>query len=630
MASEKPTKSNEIDAKLCQAALEEMTVTGNQEYKWSTEADENDPVLELARELGKAGSKVGASVPSKLHYVHLEPMSAHFMQGVVAPVIVANIGSEGVVSCQLLEPMAGTRNPPDATFGVATILSKNQAHVFNRNMSALVIVNSGVASDVVVVQLQKLGKSRKAKGTDMRAKIEASADAMQAVRDLAKLYAVAEDQMLTRVVWWCQGRTSDLVNTIKQLNRSNPADYFGVANARIKQDMDMKTYLINVYQVLVSVVLSDKRLGEHQKALKDALTDFIAKKKLKGSFSTIGNGISTPAQWLQVILFCVVANVKKQQEKLDTKKQDNVVTLENVKEWLGSKLGPMMANVELLFTEEDPEETDYDPLIVRDDEEEEDVPKKTPKKPKTPKKRPVEEEVVEMDLDDTSKRVRFEEELNKELEEAALLCAPEIAEAERRQQEAEKRRQEEHEKLVKKLKADFDNPSVSDFAALAKQVSETRAWNSCGEMETFVPRLEVLSKEYLGARVNKSSPDKVAFSDLCRKMLLELHNVENLEDKKGFVQPNADSFKATRLNGQEDVYVIKGDRFTRVSAFCVYKKDAASVAKGGNPLGTKCVRSELSCSIVYFGDMTALGALQKRFQDHPVFGPNTTCVIIRE
>lgn len=623
MASEKPTKSNELDAELCQAALDEMLVTGNQEYTWSTEAtDENDSVLKLARVLGQAGSKLGANVlPSKLHYFHLEPMTAHFMQGVAAPVIVAHIGKEGVVSCQLLEPMAGARNPPEPTFSVATILSKNTYHVFNRTMSALVVVNSGMASHVVVVQLHKLGKSRKAAGTDMRAKIEASADAMQEVRALAKLYSVAEDQMLTRVVWWCQGRTTDLVTTIKQLHRANPADYFGLANARITKDTDVKAYLTNVYQVLASAVLSDKRLSDHQKALKDAYTKFI-KNKLKTQ-SAIVNGVWYASEWLQVILFCIVANAKKQQEEK--------VTLEKVKEWLGNKLGPMMAKVELLYKQEDPEETDVDPLIVtEEEEEEEDVPKKTPRKPKTPKKRQVEEEVVEMDLDDVSKRVRFEDEINKELEEAAMLCAPEIAEAERKQQEEAKRRQEEHDKLAEKLKADYGNAQVSDFGELAQKLSQTRAWNSCGEMDVFVPRLEVLSKEYLGPRVNKSSPDKVAFTDTCRKMLTELHNVENLEDKKGFVQTNADSCKATRLNGQDDVYVIKGDRFTRVSAFCVYKKDAASVAKGGNSLGTKCVRSELSCSIVYFGDLQALGALQKRFKDHPVFGPNTTSVIVRE
>lgn len=635
MSAEKPAK-NELDAELCQSALDDILVSGNSEYSWSTEAtDENDSVLKLARMLGQAGSKLGANVlPSKLRHLHMDPMSAQFMQGLTAPIIVANIGKEGVISVQLMEPMAGSRNPPEPTFSVATILTKNTYHVFNRNMPALSILNSGAPCHVVVVQLHKLGKSRKPAGTDMRAKIEANADAMQEVRALAKFYNIPDDQMLTRVVWWCQGRTTDLVTTIKQLFRTNPADYFGLTNARITKDVDVKAYLTNVCQVLTSAVLLDKRLGDHQKALKDAYSKFI-KNKLKIQTCYV-DGATTAAEWLQILLFCVVANVKKQQEEK--------TPLDKVKEWLGPKLGTMMAKVELLYQTLD-EETDIDPLIVTEEEEEgdeeEDVPKKrikqekAPRKPKSTKKRVVEEpsdpeptkkpQVVEMDLD--------EDKINQELEDISAFCATEIAEMHKKhkeEEEKERKRQEEHDKAVLRLKEQYSDPSVAEFGPLAKQLSETRSWMVCGDMDRFAPRLEVLSKVYLGPRVNAQSPNQAAFTDTCRKMLMSLHDVEALEDKKGFVQSSADNCISTRLNGQDDVYLIRGDRFTRVSAFCVYKKPADVVAKGASPFGSKCLRSEMALSIVYFGPIEALAALKQRFEAHPLFGANTTSVIMRQ
>ncbi len=640
MAETKTKSTGELDPVLCERARDELHTREAMSSQWELDKHQDSAVMQLVKALAGFGGKVGSNPqPKAVQCLRVGPNSFEDFpedksgNPLSFPLIVANLGSAQARVTQM-DPEGASRNPPVAVFNTPIVLEPLSFRVIVRKLPSLRIDTGGCAVDILVVQVQSGAKNKRAPAQDLRQKIASNEEAMAEIKKLAPVYQIPEDQMLVRVVWWLTGRQTNVVTGIKQLNRSKPAEYFDVCKARLSpKTTDLEKYLVNIANLLHTLVVTDVNLVKHGKELKDAYSKFC-KAKL-GFMNCTVEGLSvesSQALWFQVLLFCVVANVKLQHPE--------AITLEKVQELLGKKMEKMKTLLAKVFAyaerpdDEEPDdniivaesseeeaEEEREPIangspaiapsrFIEDEASEDDTPKEKPKKrkPKADKKPKAE------------KKPKSEGEPKKKLKKEPAPVEDDFdlgdglaEELDTEMKLIEKQLAQDHERYKANLEEAKTDMSFSEFGQLSQNLAQTRNLFRIGVSSVVKPRLEISLKEYLCMR----GTEKPTLAPAASKFIMDLMSVEQQEDKKSLVQLNPESCQDRVVAVNDDpnfhAYMVHGDRLARLAPFCVYHKDEASKAKG-SLYGSKFKVSELSTEVMYFGDVQILESLEKKLK----------------
>ena len=636
MAETKTKSTGELDPVLCERARDELQAREALSSQWELETNQDTAVMQLVKALAGFGGKVGSNPqPKAVECLRVGPNSArNFPESksdspLSFPLIVANLSSAQVRVTQM-DPEGAKRNPPVAVFNSPIVLEPQSFRVVHKKLPCLRVDTGASAVDILVVQVQSGAKNKRAPAQDLRQKIVSNEEAMAEIKKLAPVYQIPEDQMVVRVVWWLTGRQTNVVTGIKQLNRSKPADYFDVCKARVKAT-DLEKYLVNIANLLHTLVVTDANLVKHGKELKEAYSKFC-KAKLSFMNCTVEglNAESSQALWFQVLLFCVVANVKLQ--------HPDAITLEKVQELLGKKMEKMktlLAKVFAYADRPDDEEADENIIVaessseeedesvvndspalapsrfIEDEASEDDTPKEKPKKRK-PKEKKTKKPKAE--------KAKSEEEPKKKLKKEPAPVEDDFdlgdglaEELDTEMKIIEQQVANDHEKYKADLEQAKNDMSFTEFGPLSQNLAQTRNLFQIGVSSVVKPRLEISLKEYLCMR----GTDKPTLAPAASKFIMELMSVEQQEDKKSLVQPSPEACQDRDVGVNNDsgfrAYMVHGDRLARLAPFCVYHKDEAAKAKG-SLYGSKFKVSELSTEVMYFGDVQILESLEKKLK----------------
>lgn len=651
MAETKTKSSNELDPTLCERAREELQTREAISSQWELDENQNSHVVQLVKALAGFGGKVGSNPqPKAVQCIRVGPNSTknipdvNTSQPMSFPIIVANL-STTVVRVTQMDPEGASRTPPTPVFSTTVLLDPQSFRVMIKKLPMMRFDTGAAEADVLVVQVKSGSKGKRAPAQDLRQKIESNEEAMAEIKKLAPVYAINDEQMLTRAVWWLTGRQTNIVTGIKQLNRSKPADYFDVCKARVNpKTTDLDKYLVNIANLLHTVVMADANLVKHGKELKDAYSKFCKNKLGFMNCTVEGLHADSPhALWLQVLIFCVVANAKLQ--------HPDAISLEKAQDLLGKKMEKMKTLLTKVFeyAERPAEEEPDDNIIVgesSDDEpespkhpvangsprivsnrfvedeaseagSEDDTPKVKPKKRKPKEKKP-----AEGDSKKKPKEKKSADEPKKKLKPEPKVQEPEaddfdlndtlVQELDDEMKKLEKQMAEDHEKFKAKLEQVKDDMTFNEFGQLAQNLAQTRSLTRIGTSATVTPRLEIRLNECLHMRGAKPT-----LAPAAGRFIMELMSVEQQEEKRSFVQPNAEACQDYVVGVNDDpkfqAFMVHGERLARLAPFCVYHKDEASKAKG-SLYGSKFKVSELCAEVMYFGDALILESLEKKLK----------------
>ena len=644
MAETKTKSTNELDPTLCERAREELQTRESMSSQWELDENQSSPVIQLVKALAGFGGKVGSNPqPRAVTSIRVLPNSTKNLPDAINadpltfPSIVANLSSN-VVRVTQMDPEGASRTPPTPVFNTAVLLDPQSFRVMPKKLPMMRFDTGAAEADVLVVQIKSGAKGKRAPAQDLRQKIESNEEAMAEVKKLAPVYGINEEQMTTRAVWWLTGRQTNIVTGIKQLNRSKPADYFDVCKARVNpKTTDLDKYLVNIANLLSAVVMADANLVKHGKELKDAYSKFCKNKLGFMNCTVEGLHADSPhALWLQVLIFCVVANVKLQ--------HPDAITLEKAQDLLGKKMEKMKTLLTKVFeyAERPPEEEPDDNIIVGESSEEEPESPKHPVANGAPKSRFVEDEASDAGSEDDTPKVKPKKRKPKEkkptegdskkkpkkekaADEPKKKLKPEEPETDDfdlnggleqelddEMKKLEKQMADDHEKFKTKLEQVKDDMAFTEFGQLAQNLAQTRSLTRIGTSATVTPRLEIRVNECLHMRGAKPT-----LAPAAGKFIMELMSVEQQEEKRSFVQPNAEACQDYVVGVNDDpkfqAFMVSGERLSRLAPFCVYHKDEAAKAKG-SLYGSKFKVSELCAEVMYFGDAHILESLEKKLK----------------